>query len=155
MPRFFFFFNYLTKKDDISGTEQKSSWLRVCGCVGLVKGPKLMTDGQNATDAHQLFRRTRYCSHVQTLSQKRHNFSQEEAKGPKLNNASITGQQTCSYDMYGKNDLALQLFFFSSRQLLRFDFNAFCVVLYFHAEILLYLNVFILLNVLNFLVIIP
>lgn len=73
-------------------------------------------------------------------------------KGPKLNNASITGQQTCSYDMYGKNDLALQLFFFfpPSRQLLRFDFNAFCVVLYFHAEILLYLNVFILLNVLNF-----
>lgn len=71
-------------------------------------------------------------------------------KGPKFNNASITGQPTCSYDMYGKNYLALQLFFFfSSRQLLRFDFNAFCVVLYFHAKILLYLNVFILLNVLK------
>lgn len=71
-------------------------------------------------------------------------------KGPKFNNASITGQPTCSYDMYGKNYLALQLFFFPSRQLLRFDFNAFCVVLYFHAKILLYLNVFILLNVLKF-----
>lgn len=31
-----------------------------------------------------------------------------------------------------------------------FDFNAFCVVLYFHAKILLYLNVFILLNVFKF-----
>lgn len=47
-------------------------------------------------------------------------------KGPKFNNASITGQPTCSYDMYGKNYLALQLFFFPSRQLLRFDFNALC-----------------------------
>lgn len=45
--------------------------------------------------------------------------------------------------------------FFSSRQLLRFDFNAFCVVLYFHAKILLYLNVFILLNVLNFWLLYP
>lgn len=44
---------------------------------------------------------------------------------------------------------AFFFFFFSSRQLLRFDFNAFCVVLYFHAKILLYLNVFILLNVLK------
>lgn len=43
---------------------------------------------------------------------------------------------------------AFFFFFSSSRQLLRFDFNAFfCVVLYFHAKILLYLNVFILLNV--------
>lgn len=46
-------------------------------------------------------------------------------KGPKYNNASITGQPTCSYDTYEKNDLALQLFFPPSRQLLRFDFNAF------------------------------
>lgn len=78
-------------------------------------------------------------------------FLTQRRKGPKYNNASITGQSTCSYDTYGKNDLALQLFFFfSSRQLLRFDFNAFCVVLYFHAKILLYLNVFILLNVFIF-----
>lgn len=68
-----------------------------------------------------------------------------KGKGPEFNNASITGQTTCSYDTYEKNDLALQLFFFvcfPSKQLLRFDFNAFCVVLYFHAKILLYLNVF-------------
>jgi len=44
---------------------------------------------------------------------------------PQIQNASITGQPTCSYDTYEKNDLALQLFFSPPRQLLRFDFNAF------------------------------
>ena len=30
MPRFFFFLNYLTKKDDISGREQLTQGLWVC-----------------------------------------------------------------------------------------------------------------------------
>lgn len=68
-----------------------------------------------------------------------------KGKGPK-HNASITGQPTCSYDMYGEKWPSTSAFFFFfsffSRQLFRFDFNAFCVVLYFHAKILLYLNVF-------------
>lgn len=71
----------------------------------------------------------RYCSvqiqHGESV-RRGYSSSHEKAKAPKYNNASITGQPTCSYDMYGKNDLALQHFFFSSsRQLLRFDFNAF------------------------------
>lgn len=87
-------------------------------------------------------------AHPEERKKIRNSFAHRDAKGPEFNNASITGQPTCSYDMYEENDLALQLLFFSSpsppsRQLLRFDFNAFCVVLYFHAKILLYLNVFI------------
>lgn len=78
-------------------------------------------------------------------------FAQREAKGPEFNNASITGQPTCSYDMYGKNYLGLQLFFFFPRDnCWDLILMLFCVVLYFHAKILLYLNVFILLNVFKF-----
>lgn len=107
------------------------------------------------SEAHLQSSRTSYCSHVQIYrgqTLKRQNCPHERQE-PQYNNASTTGQPTCSYETYRKNDLALQLFcfvFFSSRQLLRFDFNAFCVVLYFHAKILMYLNVFILLNVLGF-----
>lgn len=150
------------KKDDISGSRRAADSGFVGALVRSSKWNRWEMDKKPPRLTCFLRRgRTRHRSHVQTLrgqtlSQKRRNFSSQGGKGPKYNNASITGQPTCSYDMYGKNDLALQLFFFfSPRQLLRFDFNAFCVVLYFHAKILLYLNVFILLNVLNFLVIIP
>ena len=73
-------------------------------------------------------------------------------KSPNTTMLPPLGNQRARLKCMGKNDLALQLFFFfsSSRQLLRFDFNAFCVVLYFHAKILMYLNVFILLNVFFF-----
>lgn len=57
----------------------------------------------------------RYCSvqiqHGESV-RRGYSSSHEKAKAPKYNNASITGQPTCSYDMYGKNDLALQHFFF-------------------------------------------
>lgn len=84
------------------------------------------------------------------LSQKRHNLSHQVAKAPNTTMLPSLGNRRARMNMYGKNDLALHLFFTPLRQLLRFDFNAFCVVLYFHAKILLYLNVFILLNVFNF-----
>lgn len=50
--------------------------------------------------------------------------------------------------------LALQLFFFFPQNCWDLILMLFCVVLYFHAKILLYLNVFILLNVFKILVII-
>lgn len=57
----------------------------------------------------------RYCSvqiqHGESV-RRGYSSSHEKAKALKYNNASITGQPTCSYDMYGKNDLALQHFFF-------------------------------------------
>lgn len=80
------------------------------------------------------FRRGRHCSDVQircghvTISEEAPLLMRRQ-KAPKYNNASITGRLTCSYSVYEKIDLALQLFFclsfVSLRQLLRFDFNAF------------------------------
>lgn len=58
---------------------------------------------------------TEYCSvqiHHGESVRRGYSLSHEKAKAPKYNNASITGQPTCSYNMYGKNDLALQHFFF-------------------------------------------
>lgn len=169
MPRFFFFFNSLTKKKKMTsvGASRRAADSGFVGVLVLVEQVELVRDGQKATEAHLLFflrsGRTKYCSHVQThrgqtLSQKRHNFSHTEAKRPQI--------QQCFHHWaidvlvwYVREkwpSTSAFFFFFPSRQLLRFDFNAFCVVLYFHAKILLYLNVFILLNVfIFFLVIIP
>lgn len=145
MPRFFLFLQLFDTKKDASGREQKSSWLRVCGCLfGQVseiceRWTKYPPRLASFHDVKERDTPVMYRSIGQLLKP-------EEArpflwgKGPKYNNASIIGQQMCSYDTYGKNDLALQPP--PPRQMLRFDFNAFCVVLYFHAKILLYLNVF-------------
>lgn len=110
-------------------------------------------DGQKATEARLLLRRHR--SHVQahrgrTLKSRRGTtVLMRRQKTPNSTMLPSLGNRRARMIMYGKNDLALQLFFFffPPSRLLRFDFNAFCVVLYFHAKILLYLNVFILLNV--------
>lgn len=155
MPRHFLFLQLFDNKEKSvwdRAEEQLTQGLWVCWL-----GQVSETGEMDKNPPRSFLRRTTYRSHVQThrgqtLSQKRHNFSHEEANASN-SNASITGQPTCSYDMYGKNDLALQLFFFSplpQDNCWDFDFNAFCVVLYFHAKILLYLNVFILLNVFKF-----
>lgn len=62
------------------------------------------------------FRRGRHCSDVQircghvTISEEAPLLTRRQ-KAPKYNNASITGRLTCSYNVYEKIDLALQLFF--------------------------------------------
>lgn len=71
-------------------------------------------------------------------------------KGPNYNNASITGQPTCSYDTIREKWPSTSSFFFPQDNCWDLILMLFCVVLYFHAKILLYLNVFILLNVLFF-----
>lgn len=85
MPRFFFYFNYLTKKMTSVGQSRRAADSGFVGVLVCSSGRKPVKDGQKATEAHLLLRR--YRSHVQTLhgqtlSQKRHNFSHEEAKAP-------------------------------------------------------------------------
>lgn len=58
MPRFFLFLQLFDKKKKRRHQwEQKSSWLRVCGCVGSVEQVKPVRDGQKATEAHLLFKK--------------------------------------------------------------------------------------------------
>lgn len=122
---------------DLGGTEQLTQGLRVrwsgqVSEVGVRGGDRslrglsaLKNDIlQSCTD----LLRTSARLEAREKTKRQDSFAHQEAKGPEFNNASITGQPTCSYDTYGENDLALQLLFFPpspSRQLLRFDFNAF------------------------------
>lgn len=159
---FSFFFRSSIRNDDLGATEQLTQGLWVCwsGQVsengargGRQEPPSRVRFKEWHTAVVYRPIEAKRPSGGEKKTKRQDSFAHQEAKGPEFNNASITGQPTCSFDMYGENDLALQLLFFPpqpSRQLLRFDFNAFCVVLYFHAKILLYLNVFILLNVFHF-----
>lgn len=141
---FFSFYYFIYKKGDINGRAQLQWTMDKCH------------RGSSA------FAKRRYCSHVQThrgntLSRRRQSFSHEEAKVPPQPPSppwircfhhwatDVTHMKT-----YKKNDVSTSAFFPPSKRLSRFDFNAFCVVLYSHAKILLYLNVLILLNVLIF-----
>lgn len=126
------------------------------GFVGVCWFGRVSEAGERWTKSHRgssAFKKTpQSCtgpSWTDTQVKKRHNCSHEEAEDSEFNNASITGQPTCSYDNVREKrpSTSAFFFFFPPSRLLRFDFNAFCVVLYFHAKILLYLNVFILLNV--------
>lgn len=165
MPRFFFFFNYLTKKKMTSvGASRRAADSGFVGVLVLVEQVKLVWEMDKKPPRLTCFwrsGRTNNCSHVQThrgqtLSQKRHNFSHMEAKRPQIQQCfHHWAIDVLVWYVREKRPSTSAFFFSSSRQLLRFDFNAFCVVLYFHAKILLYLNVFILLNVFIFLVIIP
>lgn len=65
--------------------------------------------------------------------------SMEDTLGRRSSAVLVKGPKTTMLPSEGnRNDLALQrfvfVFCFSSRQMLRFDFNAFCVVLYSHAK---------------------
>lgn len=86
----------------------------------------------------------------QTHSFKGCGFSHEEAKAQTSTMLPSPGNWCARMTRMGSY-LALQLFFsLFLKKKKDLILIAFCVVLYFHAKILLYLNVFILLNVLSF-----
>lgn len=116
---------------------------------------------RRGSSAFEKWEKMRFCSHVQThrgqtLSQPRHNFSHVEAKAPNTKCFHHWATDVLVWCVREKWP-STSAFFLPPFQDNCWDLilMLFCVVLYFHAKILLYLNVFILLNVLIFLVIIP
>lgn len=101
----FSFLQLFDKKDDIGGTEQKNGWLRVCGCIASVKWVK-EEDGQEARGSSAIKKKKKKNEILQSCTAPSWTDAQSEearlfswgGKDPKYNNASITGQPTCSYE---------------------------------------------------------
>lgn len=140
MPHFFF--KYLTqKKDEEEEQLTQGLWMLVWPREAGERWTKSLTCFQEVEEGNTavMYR----CSVRNDTT-----FLMRRQRAPNSTMLPSLGIRRARIDMYEKNDLALQLFFsFFFTKLLRFDLNALCVVLYFHAKILLYLNVFILLNV--------